>query len=96
MKHGRIDLNQMKIADSLRDMGCSVQSLAGVGSGCPDLLVGFQGHNYLFEIKNPERSGKQGKPRKNQQKFIFGWRGQVAVIKTFDDAFSIIARDNFP
>ena len=36
----RVDANQQRIVAALRAHGCLVQSLAAVGEGCPDLLVG--------------------------------------------------------
>ena len=39
----RIDRNQPEIVKALRQVGAHVTSLAAVGDGVPDLLVGFQG-----------------------------------------------------
>lgn len=39
----KVDDNQGEIVAALQRAGCSVQSLAGVGRGFPDLAVGFQG-----------------------------------------------------
>ena len=44
-KYAKIDDNQPEIVKALREIGCSVQSLASVGGGCADLLVGYQGIN---------------------------------------------------
>ena len=35
--------------------GVKVNSLAGVGCGCPDLLIGARGLSYLVEVKNPNK-----------------------------------------
>lgn len=48
----RIDANQAAIVAALRRAGCYVQSLASVGKGCPDLLVGRAGVWHLMEIKD--------------------------------------------
>ena len=37
---GKIDANQPEIVAALRDAGCSVLSLAQLGGGVPDLLIG--------------------------------------------------------
>ncbi len=42
--HGPVDL-------CLKLLGCSTQSLAGEGKGCPDILVGCCGVDFLLEIK---------------------------------------------
>jgi hypothetical protein len=48
----RIDDLQPEIVLTLRKTGCTVLSLAAVGKGCPDLLVGFAGRLYLLEVKS--------------------------------------------
>lgn len=50
MRH-RADKNQQDIVDELRDLGISVLILSQVGGGCPDLLIGHRGKNYLIEVK---------------------------------------------
>ena len=47
----RVDMNQPEIVADLRGIGATVQHLHMVGKGCPDILVGFRGNNWLFEIK---------------------------------------------
>ena len=51
----KIDANQTEIVKALRQVGASVQSLASTGKGCPDLLVGFRGVNWLLEIKDGQK-----------------------------------------
>ena len=43
----KIDSNHAEIVAALRGIGAYVMSLASVGGGCPDLLVGFRGHTFL-------------------------------------------------
>ena len=52
----RVDKNQTEIVKVLKQLGCSVVSLADKGHGVPDLLVGYKAQNYLVEVK-----GKKGK-----------------------------------
>ena len=52
----RTDRNQNEIIDALRKAGASVQPLHTVHDGVPDLLVGFQGRNFLMEIKDWQKS----------------------------------------
>lgn len=54
-KQHKIDGNQTAVVKHLRERGCSVQSLAEVGKGCPDLLVGYQGRTFLIELKNGDK-----------------------------------------
>jgi Holliday junction resolvase len=83
----KVDSNQRIIVSVLRTAGASVISLASVGKGCPDLLVGFRGLNFLIEIKNPE--GKDW-ITPLEQNFLDGWRGQVVVARTIDDALNLL------
>lgn len=53
---GRIDGNQAQIVRALRQVGATVLSLADMGDGCPDLLVGFRGFNILLEVKDGSAS----------------------------------------
>lgn len=81
----KIDVNQPEIVDALRKAGCTVQHLHMVGSGCPDILVGHMGKNYLIEIK----SGG-GKLTKHEKAFHTTWMGQVSIARNADEALAII------
>lgn len=48
----RVDNNQQVIVAALRQHGCTVQHLHVIGKGCPDLLIGVNGANFLLEIKD--------------------------------------------
>ena len=48
----RVDANQTDIVDGLRAHGASVESLAGLGKGVPDLLVAYMGKTYLVAIQS--------------------------------------------
>jgi len=86
----RIDENQPGIVKALNDLGASVQLLHAVGGGCPDLLIGWKGKNYLVEIKN------QRKPKGDQQLtpaqvyWHNGWTGQKAIARTIEEVILII------
>lgn len=84
----RVDENQGAIVDALRSLGCSVQSLASLGKGVPDLLVGIRGVNLLVEVKNPASSGDKLTP--DQLTWHLGWLGQVAVIRTVEQASALV------
>lgn len=84
----KIDANQKAIVAALRDAGASVVSLAGIGRGCPDLLVGFRGQNYLLEVKNLD--GKGDWLTDAEQEFFDGWRGQAIVARSIDDALALL------
>ena len=50
-RRGRIDKTQAEIVSALRAVGASVQSLADIGKGVPDLLVGYRNATLLLEVK---------------------------------------------
>ncbi len=85
VKYGRRDANQKEISRNLRLIGATVKDLGDVGEDFPDILVGYRGRNYLFEIKTLE-----GKLSKGQQEFQEIWNGQVATIRTTQEAFDIL------
>lgn len=79
----RTDKNQAEIVKALRKAGVTVTSLHEVGHGCPDLVCGYQGQNYLLEIKNPKTYGKL---TPYQVKWHERWKGQVKVVYTIEEA----------
>lgn len=83
----KVDNNQKEIVKALRQMGCSVQDLSPVGSGCPDLLVGISGANVLIEVKNEETRGKL---TADQNVWHDEWRGQVQIVKSVEHAIRIV------
>lgn len=91
MSAKRIDANQPSIVRSLREIGATVQSLASVGSGCPDLLVGYRGKNHVFEIKDWKQPPSKRKLTPDEKKWHQSWQGQVHVVETFDEALKIIS-----
>ena len=90
MNYGRLDNNQTEIVRRLRQCAVSVQSLASVGKGCPDILVGFRGYNWLFEIKNPKQVPSKRKLTKDEDSWHLNWRGRVYTVMTFDQIAEII------
>jgi Holliday junction resolvase len=84
----RTDENQEQIVKALRAVGASVQSLAAVGHGVPDLLVGYQGKNILIEIKDGNKTPSKRKLTDDQVKWHDNWNGgAVAVVESVDAAW---------
>ena len=77
---GRTDGNQQAIIDALRAEGASVQSLASVGAGVPDLLVGAKGRTYLVEVKDGEKCPSHRKLTPDQKRWILKWKGKPPVV----------------
>lgn len=81
----KVDANQGDIVEALRKAGASVQPIHVIGQGCPDLLIGYQGRNYLMEVK------AQGcKLTPDERDWRVTWRGQVDTAHDADEALYII------
>jgi len=86
----RIDDNQPEIVEALRQIGCSVQPLHGVGSGVPDLLVGVAGVNILLEVKDGNKAPSQQKLTKQQETWHALWSGQTAIVRSAEEAIASV------
>ena len=85
MKHGRIDANQPAIVKALRQVpGVSVAVTSDLGKGFPDLVVGYLGANYMFELKDPDKPPSARKLTKAEQTFHDNWRGCVLKVTTIE------------
>ena len=74
-KYGRVDQNQKVLVDLMRTLGVSVQSLADVGDGCPDLLCGLLGLTFIVEVKT-----EKGKLTPDQELWARVWNGSPILI----------------
>ena len=81
------DPNERQIVDALRKYGATVTRLSppGEAPGLPDLLVGYGGQNILMEVK----SGKT-KLSAKQVSWHADWLGQVAVVRSAEEAMSAL------
>ncbi len=86
----KVDASQTQIVSALRAAGASVQSLAAVGKGCPDLLVGHAGRTYLMEVKEPHVKGRL---RPSQVDWHLAWMpygGPLFVVETPEQALKAV------
>lgn len=81
----KVDANQKQIVDAARKMGASVQSLAVIGKGVPDLLIGIHGNNLLVEVKDGSRIKSQRQLTPDQMKWHEDWKGQKIVINNVSE-----------
>lgn len=87
----KVDDNHRDIVRGLRAVGAFVQSLAKVGDGCPDLLVGFRGETFIMEEKNPAQLPSKRRLNERQQAWHRQWVGRPAhVVETLADALRVI------
>lgn len=90
MRAAKIDANQNEIVDALRKAGCSVQILSGVGKGCPDILVGRGGRNYLLEIKDGNKPKSARKLTPDQVEWHSKWKGHKVVVNSVESAIKAV------
>ena len=91
MRAARIDANHEQVVSALRAAGASVQSLAGVGKGVPDLLVGFQGKTLLMEVKDGRKTPSARQLTEDQLKWHGAWNGgPLAVVDGVDAALRML------
>lgn len=87
----KIDANQTQVVEALRAAGATVQSLAAVGQGVPDLLVGFQSKTLLMEVKDGRKPPSQRQLTEDQLKWHGAWRGgPVAIVDGPDAALRML------
>jgi hypothetical protein len=86
----KVDRNQEEIVVVLRRVGCTVQSLATIGQGCPDLLVGYRGKNFLLEVKDGEKSPSARALTADEHLWHDRWQGEVCVVNSAYEALAAI------
>ena len=82
----KVDTDQAEIVDALRKIGATVQHLHQVGKGCPDILVGYRGINWAFEIKR----GGGATLTPAEKAWAASWRGQYAIVWNVTQAVTIV------
>ena len=76
---------------ALRSCGATVHSLATVGDGCPDLLVGWRGMTILFEVKDGSKPPSKRRLTQEQVDWHAAWRGgTLAVVCDVESALRVL------
>ena len=85
------DRNHAAVVGAFRRAGCSVVVIdSATPPGCPDLLVGAGGCDYLVEIKDGAKSASHRKLRASQVEFAAAWRGaRPMVVESAVEAFAL-------
>lgn len=81
-KAAKVDANQAEVVEALRTVGATVQSLAAVGVGVPDLLVGFRLKTYLLEVKDGKKPPSKRELTPDQILWHIDWNGGPCVVVT--------------
>jgi hypothetical protein len=93
----QVDANQKAIVDALRSIGATVQSLAAVGKGVPDLLVGFRGNMFLLEVKDGRKPPSAQRLTALQVSWHSTWRGPpVSVVRNVTEALRAVGARPMP
>lgn len=92
----KVDGNHRTIVAAFRALGCSVQSLAAVGQGVPDLLVAFANLNHLVEIKDGSKRKSQRQFTKSQVVWASTWRAPRHLVESVDDVQALVKAWRMP
>ena len=90
VRAARVDANQAQIVAELRQCGVTVQHLHMVGQGCPDIMCGWAGETYVFEIKDPDKPPSRRRLTEDEERWHQEWVGQVNIILTAEDALMVM------
>jgi hypothetical protein len=91
MGYKRVDGNHADIMTTFRALGCSVQSVASVGKGCPDLLVGKDGWTVPVEVKDGSKPPSARKLTSDEEIWRANWKGSYALIESPEQAHQLVA-----
>jgi len=87
----RIDANQNNIVKALRAAGASVRVITQ-GDGIPDLLLGYNGHTLLMELKDGDKPPSARKLTEAEKKFFDEWKGgSLSIVNSVEEALAILA-----
>ncbi len=87
---GRTDGNHAQVVRAIRQFGGSVLSLADIGNGAPDLLIGFRGKNMLFEVKDGMQPPSKRRLTDDEKLFHSTWAGNILIVESVQDALKYL------
>jgi hypothetical protein len=86
----KVDGNHRTIVAAFKALGCTVQSLAAVGKGVPDLLVALAGLNHLVEIKDGRKAKSARKQTPAQVVWASTWRAPRHLVESVEDVQRLV------
>jgi hypothetical protein len=87
---GKLDANHPEIVRAIKQFGGSVLSLADLGDGAPDILVGFRGKNILMEIKDGMQPPSKRQLTEDEKVFHSTWGGSVLIVESVQAALKFL------
>lgn len=88
----RVDANHGAVTRALEQLGASVDSLAPLGSGKPDLLVGFRGRALVLEVKDGTKPPSRRQLTADERRWFARFRGEAYVVHSVDEAIDVVLR----
>ena len=83
----KVDKNQKDVVKALRDYGADVFLLHMVGGGIPDLMVCYDDHTILMEVKD----GLDKKLTPQQITLFAGWQGgPLHRVNSCEEAINVL------
>lgn len=82
----KLDGNHNAVCAALRAVGASVQSIAIVGGGCPDVIAAKNGKTVLFEVKDGKKPPSQRRLTDDEFAWHAAWQGISLVVMSPEDA----------
>jgi len=90
----KVDSNHTEVVNDLRQRGATVLNTHQLKNAF-DILVGYAGRNWAFEIKDGNKPPSQRKLTKGEQAFQDSWKGQIHTIHTAQEAWDIMTNKPF-
>lgn len=90
-RYPNLDSTQPDIVKALRQAGASVTSLASVGDGCPDILVGIRNVTTVMEIKDGAKPPSKRKLTEPEVDWHRDWRGSKHIVESVEQALAVLA-----
>lgn len=85
-----LDRNHADVVNALEAIGAKVQSLAPMGGGVPDLLVGYHEVNVLLEVKDGNAPPSARMMTKAEKEWHTTWPGQCYVAYSPQEAQEVV------
>lgn len=86
----RKDSNHKEVVAMFRELGATVLDTAQLGSGAPDIIVGYNGKNVLVEIKDGSLPPSKRKLTEDEMQFHAMWKGHIVVINDLKEVIELI------
>lgn len=90
----KIDANHSAVVRALRLAGASVQSLAELGNGCPDLLISWKhlgkSRTACLEVKDGSLPPSKKRLTPDEEIWHSRWQGELHVVETVEQALELL------